>query len=275
MAHPRPNPSNFESEQTVGIAERGGSKLTATYSPEDDKLRLYTGCRVDQETFAYARLRAAGFSWFPEQQLFVATGWTPERADLLIEFCGGIGDEDKSLVRRGGERAERIQELEAKQREMQHRKSQAERFFKAWRKEGLTLREAKELNHFDPENFVDSPATKPGTSLWDVVRGFISPKPTAEQMAEKAILRHWKTVAWTNRWIQHYEHRLSYERAMLAADGGMVAQEEPKVSETSAIPSGIQTPRGPIPRSQSPVAKVLQMLSKPKLGQGRKPGMRL
>lgn len=234
-------------------------KLTATYSPEDDKLRLYTGYRVDQETYAYSRLRAAGFSWFPEQQLFVVTNWTPERADLLIEFCGEIGDEDKFLVRRGGERADRIQELEAKQREMRHLKSRAERFFKAWRKEGLTLREAKELIHCESGNFVDSTASKPSTSLWAVVRGFISPKPTADQIAEKAILRHWKTVAWTKRWLEHYASRLDHERAMLAAD------EEPKVSQPPAIPSGIQTPRGPIPHSQQEHFKLQQS---PKKGMG-------
>jgi len=264
MAHPRPKPSNSETKQTVGTAERDRSELTATYSPEDDKLRLYTGYQVDQETHAYARLITADFSWFPEQQLFVATGWTPERADLLIEFCGKIGDEDRSLVRRCGERAERIQELEARQREMRHRKSHAERFFRAWRKDGLTLRDAKKLIHLDPGSFADSTATRPGTRLRDTVRGFIFPKSTAAQIAEKAILRHWKTVAWTMRWIEHYEHRLSYERAMFVGE----SRDSPKISEATAISSGIQTPRGPITRSQ-------QELFKRQPGQSHKRGMGL
>jgi hypothetical protein len=80
--------------------------LTATYSPEDNKLRLYVSTRLDAET--YAQVKAAGFSWAPRQQLFVAPMWTPQREDLLIQLCGEIGDEDKSLVQRATERAERF-----------------------------------------------------------------------------------------------------------------------------------------------------------------------
>lgn len=81
--------------------------LTATYSPEDNKLRLYASTRLDAGT--YAQVKAAGFSWAPRQQLFVAPMWTPQREDLLLKLCGEIGDEDKSLVQRATERAERFE----------------------------------------------------------------------------------------------------------------------------------------------------------------------
>lgn len=81
--------------------------LTATYSPEDNKLRLYSSTRLDQAT--YTRVRAAGFIHAPKQDLFVAPKWTPEREDLLLELCGEIGDEDTSLVDRAEERAERFE----------------------------------------------------------------------------------------------------------------------------------------------------------------------
>jgi protein-L-isoaspartate O-methyltransferase len=80
--------------------------LTATYSPEDNKLRLYSTSRLDSEL--YARVRAAGFIWAPKQDLFVAPMWTPSREDLLIELCGEIGDEDTSLVDRAEQRADRF-----------------------------------------------------------------------------------------------------------------------------------------------------------------------
>lgn len=80
--------------------------LNATYSPEDNKLRLYASTRLDQPT--YERVKAAGFKWAPSQKLFVAPMWTPSRADLLEELCGDIGDEDTSLVERAEERAERF-----------------------------------------------------------------------------------------------------------------------------------------------------------------------
>ncbi|MBN8712182.1 MAG: hypothetical protein BGO12_10070 [Verrucomicrobia bacterium 61-8] len=81
--------------------------LTATYSPEDNKLRLYARTRLDAET--YTQVKAAGFSWAPRQQLFVAPMWTPQREDLLLKLCGEIGDKDKSLVQRASERAERFE----------------------------------------------------------------------------------------------------------------------------------------------------------------------
>lgn len=78
----------------------------ATYSPDDNKLRLYADGRLDPET--YARVKAAGFKWAPQQKLFVAPMWTPEREDLLIDLCGEIEDEDTSLTERAEERAERF-----------------------------------------------------------------------------------------------------------------------------------------------------------------------
>jgi len=81
--------------------------MTATYSPEDNKLRLYPVTRLDSET--YARVKAAGFRWAAKQELFVAPMWTPGREDLLLELCGEIGDEDTSLVDRAEARADRFE----------------------------------------------------------------------------------------------------------------------------------------------------------------------
>jgi len=86
--------------------------FTATYSPDDNKLRLYSTSRLDSETFA--RVKAAGFKWAPKQGLFVAPMWTPHRVDLLVELCGEIEDEDKSLVDRAEERAERFDDYSEK-----------------------------------------------------------------------------------------------------------------------------------------------------------------
>lgn len=80
----------------------------ATYSPEDNKLRFYPDSRLS--TADYTRARGAGFKWAPKQELFVAPMWTPEREDLLLEWCGEIEDEDKSLVGRAEERAERFED---------------------------------------------------------------------------------------------------------------------------------------------------------------------
>lgn len=80
--------------------------MTATYSPEDNKLRLYSLTRLSAET--YARVKAHGFKWAPKQELFVAPAWTPAREDLLLELCDEIGDEDYSTAERAADRAERF-----------------------------------------------------------------------------------------------------------------------------------------------------------------------
>lgn len=91
-------------ESTAEMIEPLGS---ATYSPDDNKLRLYAVDRLDEET--YQRVKDAGFRWAPKQELFVAPGWTPGREDLLIELCGEIGDEDTTLVERAEVRADRFE----------------------------------------------------------------------------------------------------------------------------------------------------------------------
>lgn len=80
---------------------------TATYSPDDNKLRLTAFSRLSPEL--YARVKAAGFSWAPRQEIFVAPRWTPSREDLLLELCGEIGDEDGTLLDRAEVRAERFE----------------------------------------------------------------------------------------------------------------------------------------------------------------------
>ncbi|PDT77199.1 DUF3560 domain-containing protein [Bradyrhizobium sp. C9] len=85
---------------------------TATYSPDDNKLRLYPAHRLDAEE--YARVKAAGFKWAPRQELFVKPTWSPEAEDLLIDLAGEIGDEDTSLVDRAEQRADRFEDYSDK-----------------------------------------------------------------------------------------------------------------------------------------------------------------
>ncbi|MGK7451576.1 DUF3560 domain-containing protein, partial [Salmonella enterica] len=56
----------------------------ATYSPDDNKLRLYAALRLDDET--YQKIHAVGFRWAPKQELFVAPAWTPAREDVLLSL---------------------------------------------------------------------------------------------------------------------------------------------------------------------------------------------
>jgi hypothetical protein len=85
------------------------SDFTATYSAEDNKLRLYAAHRLDAET--YEKVREAGFKWAPKQELFVAPRWTPSREDLLVELAGDIEPEGLTMADRAALKAERLEAI--------------------------------------------------------------------------------------------------------------------------------------------------------------------
>lgn len=88
---------------------------TATYSPEDNKLRIYPGCRLDADEFA--KVKAKGFKWAPRQQIFVAPMWTPSRFDLCVELAGEVEDEGMTLAERQAERAARFEQYSENRRD--------------------------------------------------------------------------------------------------------------------------------------------------------------
>lgn len=84
----------------------------ATYSPEDNKIRIYPDSRLDDETFQ--RVRAAGFRWAPKQELFVAPAWSPRREDLAIELAGELEPEEMTMAERAQMKADRLEGYAAK-----------------------------------------------------------------------------------------------------------------------------------------------------------------
>jgi len=78
----------------------------ATYSPEDNKLRLYAAYRLDEDE--YQALKGVGFKWARHQQCFVCPRWTPQAEDELFQFVDEIDDEDYSPEERSADRAERF-----------------------------------------------------------------------------------------------------------------------------------------------------------------------
>ena len=90
--------------------EQYPNMIQATYDPADNKLRLYTLWRLDD--IDYKRAKDCGFSWAPKQELFFAS-WSPNGEDLLLEWCGEIGDENTSLADRAADRAKRFEGYKA------------------------------------------------------------------------------------------------------------------------------------------------------------------
>lgn len=102
----------MKTETTTETTEKLG---TATYSPEDNKLRFTPFSRLSKDD--YNRARSAGFIWAPKQEIFVAPMWTADREDLMLEWCGDIDDEDTSLVERAEQRAERFEDYSDKRQD--------------------------------------------------------------------------------------------------------------------------------------------------------------
>ncbi len=97
-----------------GCGGFNNSMSTATYCPEDNKLRLYVG-RVPRDE--YLKLRADGWTSTPKQSCdFVAT-WTPDRRDTCLEYADLIEDEDQTPEERAADRAERFGEYRDKRTE--------------------------------------------------------------------------------------------------------------------------------------------------------------
>lgn len=91
---------------------------TATYCPEDNKLRFYPDARLSKED--YERVEKAGFKWAPKQNLFVKPKWGPIAEDLMLEWCGSIDDEDMTPEDRAADRAERFAMYRDKRRAEAH-----------------------------------------------------------------------------------------------------------------------------------------------------------
>lgn len=87
------------------------SSHTATYCPEDNKLRLYVG-RVSHDE--YLALKAEGWTSTPKQDCDFAATWSPQRRDTCLDYAGIIEDEDMEPAERSADRAERFAEYREK-----------------------------------------------------------------------------------------------------------------------------------------------------------------
>lgn len=205
---------------------------SATYSPEDNKLRLYPACRLDVED--YAKVKAAGFKWAPKQELFVAPKWTPQREDLLLEMCGEIGDEDYSPEERAADRAERFSGYRDKRRA--EAGGLADRFDAGPSAFGhqSRARAERQANRHDRLR-VGAVSQWSKAEYWQRrTEGVIANalyKSSAKVRRSRILrleadMRRW---ARGERWTAHYNLRLTYERAMLAEEGGSAADEQMEV----------------------------------------------
>ena len=88
------------------------------------------------------------------------------------------------------------------------------------------------------------------TSLWSALTDGIVNADQARGLAREMQTR---VVAFSGRWIEHYDNRLAYERAMLAEAGGTIADKTgPEMGRARYVglhPEGQQDQRHPACRT--------------------------
>ncbi len=210
---------------------------TATYSPEDNKLRLYVG-RVPRDE--YLKLRAEGWTSTPKQDCdFVAT-WTPQRRDTCLQYAELIEDEDQGPEDRAADRAERFGEYRDKrtgeatghadnydagpiahgyqsqaraERSARRHDRQASYACDAWGKaEYWQQRTAGVIRH---ALYKSTPSVRMG-------------RIKVLEAELRGMVQRWQNsgsepTGWAADWKNHLELRLSYENQMLEAQGGRAA----------------------------------------------------
>jgi len=130
-------------------------------------------------------------------------------------------------------RARRIKTIEADKRKQERTHAEAEALLAQWNLGGtepMTMERATAIANLDYfarcYPLADYPRDPPAsqyegqTSLWSAITGGIVDAERARSLAREM---HTRVVAFSGRWIEHYDNRLAYERAMLLDAGGTIA----------------------------------------------------
>ena len=206
---------------------------TATYSPDDNKLRLYASVRLSDEE--WKRLKNGGFRWASKQELFVAPRWTPHREDLLLELCDEIEDEDQSKEERSADRADRFSDYRDKRR--REAGGHADTFEAGPSSFGHQNRQRAERQAARHDRHRGRACSQWSKAVyWQertervISHALYKARPEVRRgrilRLEADERRHSG-----ERWKTHYALSLAYERAMLENEGGSVA-------EVDMIPGG-------------------------------------
>lgn len=90
---------------TFDIYKYDTNDFNCTYSPEDNKLRLYADVRIDADDWAL--MKSNGWKWAPKQELFFAF-WSVSNEDFCLALAGDILPEEMTMVERAEAKAKRL-----------------------------------------------------------------------------------------------------------------------------------------------------------------------
>lgn len=230
------NAPNPKERKTMIESQENQFQGSATYSPEDNKLRLYIG-RVPREE--YLKLRSEGWVTLHKQREAgggdFAAAWTPARRDTALRYAGIIDDEDMGPAERAADRAERFSGYRDKrtneaaghadqfdqgpqahgfqsqaraERAAARHDRVADRAGDAWSKaEYWTRRTAGVIQH---ALYKSSPSVRMGRI----------------KILESDLRRFEQSPSHYPNWLAHTKLRLAYENQMCEAAGGRAALVE-------------------------------------------------
>jgi hypothetical protein len=89
----------------IDTSKYQSNDFNATYSPEDNKLRLYADVRIDQDD--WQMMKDNGWRWAPKQELFFCF-WSVKNEDFCLAIAGDILPEEMTLVERAEAKANRL-----------------------------------------------------------------------------------------------------------------------------------------------------------------------
>lgn len=128
-------------------------------------------------------------------------------------------------------RYRRIRKIEADKRKAERNIAQAQKYLTMWRAQTLDLNMARLISNYDhlytcfTLDKYPRPADKSQyegqMSLHSALENEII---TFEQARDIAAPYHERTIRHQQRWLNHYQNRLAYERAMLDESGGVVTR---------------------------------------------------
>lgn len=104
----------------------------ATYSPEDNKLRITCSYRFDDDL--RAEFKNQGFRWAPKQELWFNPSWTPQAESFCLKLAGTIEPEQSTMIDRAEAKVDRLENLADKRGEQSNAYAKAasqigERFY--------------------------------------------------------------------------------------------------------------------------------------------------
>ena len=204
----------------------------ATYSPEDNKLRLYIG-RVPRDE--YEKLRAEGWVALHKQREagggdFAAT-WTPDRRDTALSYAECIEDEDKGPAERAADRAERFagyREKREGEAVQQADGYEAGPTAHGYQSEARAVRSAARHDR-QGARAVDSWSK---AEYWQartagvIAHALFKSEPGVRMGRIKTLEADLRRATPGGEWAAHLTLRIAYENQMLEAQGGRAAHVE-------------------------------------------------